>query len=343
MTNRYRSMDTLRALAIILVVLAHSVLSYGAPTGLAPLQLGGSGVDLFFVLSGWLLGSQLFKEISKTNKLDYKRFLVRRWMRTFPAYYAVLFMIVMQQYLTKENTQFPFDYIFFIQNYNFPLSYFSITWSLCVEEQFYLFIALFLTFTIKINKNLLTLLLILVLVIPFFLRLNGYYGNHNETHVSFDGCVLGVLLSQISIQQKELFNYIQKHIVIVAFLSVLIYLFFYLARYYPELGYKDPDRLFMVILFSTWVLMSNKNDYWRRVIYFPGANYIATRSYALYLLHPEALALSKIFFIKSHFVVFFIFTFLVSLILSEVLFRCVERPIMNSREKFYFSKSLRSL
>lgn len=86
MNYRIRSMDFLRAVAILLVILAHTSLSYGRFPSLVPLQFGGTGVDLFFVLSGWLLGCQLFKELNKHNTINIKRFWVRRWMRTLPAY-----------------------------------------------------------------------------------------------------------------------------------------------------------------------------------------------------------------------------------------------------------------
>ena len=134
MDTRYRSMDLLRAIAITLVILAHSVFSYGAPEHLAPLQFGGTGVDLFFVLSGWLLGGLLFKEAEKNGNIDIKRFWIRRWMRTFPAYYAVLIIQVSQRYLTKDDVDFPWEYFVFVQNYSYPLDFFFFFWSLSVEE-----------------------------------------------------------------------------------------------------------------------------------------------------------------------------------------------------------------
>jgi peptidoglycan/LPS O-acetylase OafA/YrhL len=72
------------------------VLSYGSPSYLAPLQFGGTGVDLFFLLSGWLIGSQLFTEKQKSSTIDVKRFWIRRWMRTMPAYFVVLLATLAQ-------------------------------------------------------------------------------------------------------------------------------------------------------------------------------------------------------------------------------------------------------
>ncbi len=70
---RLNSMDALRSFAILIVLVGHIVLGYGSPAHLAPLQLGGMGVDLFFVLSGWLLGCQLFKEMD-SGTIQVKRF-----------------------------------------------------------------------------------------------------------------------------------------------------------------------------------------------------------------------------------------------------------------------------
>ncbi len=330
-------MDLLRAVAILLVILAHTVLSYGAPSHLAPLQLGGTGVDLFFVLSGWLLGGLLFKEAEKNGKIDVKRFWIRRWMRTFPAYYAVLMLSVGQRYLTKDDVDFPWEYFIFVQNYNYPLEFFSISWSLAVEEQFYLFIALLLLALTSVNKKITTATLLILLFLPFIFRQLDLYSNVNETHVRLDGCVVGVFLAHIYHQYRKLWLKLSRFFPYVAVFSILLYFSFFMGRYYPWMGINDPDKLFLAVLFGTWVMAANASKYWSNIIYIPGSYYIATRSYALYLLHPEALAILKRFFIEVPFPLYFAMALAGSLVLAEVLYRLVEKPIMDSRNKFSFS------
>ena len=151
--QRNFSLDCFRALAIILVFTGHSILSFGSPELLAPLQFGGTGVDLFFVLSGWLIGNQLLIEKKRFGDIQITRFWIRRWMRTMPAYYAVLSVTILQLYLTKDNFTFPWPHIFFLQNYFGDLNVFFVSWSLSVEEQFYLFIAPLFVFTLGLNKK----------------------------------------------------------------------------------------------------------------------------------------------------------------------------------------------
>lgn len=339
MDKRYRSMDLLRAIAILLVVLAHTILSYGAPNHLAPLQLGGTGVDLFFVLSGWLLGGQLFKESEKQGRINIKRFWIRRWMRTLPAYYSVLILQVIQRYITKENVEFPWEFFVFVQNYNHPFGFFSISWSLCVEEQFYLLIAPLLGLLTSINKKTTTITLLVMLVLPFIFRQMGWYSSIEETHVRIDCCVAGVFIAHIYHQYRSTWLQLTKYAPRIALISVLFYLLFYIARYNPQLGINDPDVLLLAIIFGSWVMLANANDYWSNSLYLPGANYIATRSYALYLLHPESLAILKRYFIYLPFPVYLAFALIGSLMLSEVIYRLIEKPIMDARETFAFSKS----
>lgn len=334
-------MDVLRAAAILMVILAHSILSFGAPTYLAPLQLGGIGVDLFFVLSGWLLGNQLFKEFARQGTVDVKRFWVRRWMRTLPAYYAVLSVLIVQQYVSNDNFTFPWSYLIFTQNYNEYLSFFSISWSLCVEEQFYLIIAPSILLLTRISANKTTLLLSILLITPFFLRL---YTEHQQfysaTHVQVDCCIMGVLLAQLYNQQQQLWQKLIKVITPIAGIFFLIFVALFAVRYFPELGIAKVDNLLLAFLFGSWVILANKDLDWQKKLSFPGANYIATRSYGMYLLHPEMLTLQKKFMLTLPFGVYFIISVIGSALLSEVLYRIIEKPVMDVREKYQFSKSI---
>ncbi len=337
---RYGSMDFLRSVAILMVVLAHSVLAYGAPAYIAPLQLGGIGVDLFFVLSGWLLGGQLFREVEKKQKVDIKRFWVRRWMRTLPAYYAVLILSVLQQYISVDNVEFPWEYFVFIQNYNDNLSFFSISWSLCVEEQFYLFIAPFIGALCLKDKKTTTIGLLVLLLIPLFSReFLWYTEGYSTTHTQMDCCIFGVLLAQIRTQYKKFWKTITSNIGTISVITFTTLILFFVARYYPSIGLKDPDNLLLAFIFGSWVVLANSSDEWKSKLYFPGANYIATRSYGIYLLHPEALSLLKHLSLDINFSLYLILALLGSVLLSEVLYRVIEKPFMDARERFSISKS----
>jgi len=341
MDRRYRSMDLLRAVAILLVILAHSILSYGAPAQIAPLQLGGTGVDLFFVLSGWLLGGLLFKEVEKTGKIDIRKFWIRRWMRTLPAYYAVLVLSIAQRYLTRDNVDFPWEYFVFVQNYDFPLSLLSVSWSLCVEEQFYLLIAPLLGLLAFFERRTTTITLLILLFLPFVFRQLDWYGHIKETHVRLDCCVAGVFLAHIYHQYRAMWLKVAGFAPQLAIGGVSLYILFFVARYFPQLGLKDPDKLVLAVIFGTWVMLANASSRWTERLYVPGTYYIATRSYALYLLHPEVLAILKKFFLGMPFPVYLVLAVVGSLMIAEILYRFVEKPIMDARESFGLSSSRR--
>src|SRR4051794_14167239 len=94
--RRNPRLDVLRVAAIVSVVNCHIAAAFHPNGLLGILQLGGHGVDLFFVLSGWLLGKQLCEELRDTGSVDLKRFWLRRWLRTLPAYYAVMSLTIIQ-------------------------------------------------------------------------------------------------------------------------------------------------------------------------------------------------------------------------------------------------------
>jgi peptidoglycan/LPS O-acetylase OafA/YrhL len=87
--ERLHGLDHLRALAILLVMTHHY--RSGMPAWLEPVRnIGWTGVDLFFVLSGYLIGYQLLKEVKNTNTISFKRFYTKRFFRIIPAYVVVL-------------------------------------------------------------------------------------------------------------------------------------------------------------------------------------------------------------------------------------------------------------
>lgn len=335
MERKYRisSMDFLRSIAILSVILAHSVLAYGAPSYLAPLQFGGTGVSLFFVLSGWLLGGQLFKELDNTNTIDVKRFWYRRWMRTIPAYLAVLMLSVIQRYLTKDNVEFPWYYFVFLQNYFYPLEFFTVSWSLAVEEQFYIAVAVILLFCSKLNKISRTIVLLIFLMLPMLFRGLGLFDNKSETHVIYDGCILGVFLAHLRFEYDKVWLKALYYIRYVFIISLGAYLMFYLARYNPQWGISDPGQLLLVSVFGIWVIFANSSENVKRSFALPGSYYIATRSYSMYLLHPEVLALTKRFLSDLNFMLYFVLVLMGTLIISEFLYRLVELPFMKMRER----------
>ncbi|MFO0809721.1 MAG: acyltransferase [Gemmataceae bacterium] len=147
-SGRSIQIDFLRGVAILLVLGRHSVLSpYGAGILYRPAQawyrLGWSGVDLFFVLSGFLIGGLLFKELRAHGDLDVRRFLVRRGFKIWPAYYVYVTAILLTFLVSRPA---PEAFRVVLPNYLHVQNYLASgtemllahTWSLSVEEHFYL-------------------------------------------------------------------------------------------------------------------------------------------------------------------------------------------------------------
>ena len=111
------------------------------------------GVDLFFVLSGFLIGEQLLKPLSRGEELSYKDFFIRRTFRTLPNYFFVLGLYFLFP-LLREHPNLPSLWKFITFTQNFSLSRletgaFSHAWSLCVEEQFYLILPFLAGFVLR--------------------------------------------------------------------------------------------------------------------------------------------------------------------------------------------------
>lgn len=335
MTNRNINLDVIRMMAILLVFLAHASLIYDADSWLKQLQFGGVGVDLFFILSGWLIGSQIFKEIHTFGNLDVKRFWLRRWFRTMPAYFAVLVATFFQFYLFQKDIDSAIPYLTFTQNYFTDLPYFYVSWSLAVEEQFYVFIGALLFATATMNRHVKTVILCLSLITPSLFRYLGWFDYPYESHVRWDCCIAGVLLAQLKYEQASLWQNVIVKLDKFALVAVLIFISFFAFRVFPPFtGYTDPSPLVLAFVFSFLIIYaSNVTHEYSKFTQWV-VMYISTRSYAIYLLHPEILALSQRINLDISFPLYFAITLSLTCVISECLYRLIELPFMAIREKY---------
>lgn len=165
--SRSKALDVLRALAVLLVMFRHSA---EAPASFpdavreplnALLRCGWIGVDLFFVLSGFLISGLLFSEFRKRGEINVARFLIRRGFKIYPPFFFFLIVSVLVQYLWLDKPIYLFSdpphrirplwpEIVFMQSYFW--GYWNHTWSLAVEEHFYIVLPILLWLILRTSR-----------------------------------------------------------------------------------------------------------------------------------------------------------------------------------------------
>jgi peptidoglycan/LPS O-acetylase OafA/YrhL len=169
--ERQPGLDLLRAVAIIVVVIYHSALfGFKLPGRID--RFGWIGVDLFFVLSGYLIGGQLLAPLARGNKINLRRFFARRGLRIMPAYFVVLavYFLLPSWREYPDMSQPLWKFLLSIQNIALHGgTAFSHAWSLAVEDQFYLVLPFLLLFLFR-NPRSATIVPCLLLVGGIALR-----------------------------------------------------------------------------------------------------------------------------------------------------------------------------
>jgi peptidoglycan/LPS O-acetylase OafA/YrhL len=208
---RNLGLDLVRFCAVLLVLFRHFDFSQMAHPVFAFVSNGGwVGVDLFFVLSGFLISSLLFQEYKREGDLRLGRFLARRVLKIWPPFWLMILATVFLA--TRMNLDFNkrqlLNEILLIQNY-FPGIYIH-TWSLAVEEHFYIALFLVLSVLKKYRPN--SFLQLLPKGCVFFMGLcfvwrmasvfSGFEYKYTQymfsTHLRIDSLLFGVLLSYFS-------------------------------------------------------------------------------------------------------------------------------------------------
>jgi peptidoglycan/LPS O-acetylase OafA/YrhL len=175
--GRVPGFDAARAAAISCVLICHfGIVFCLVPQVSPPLVLtlfGYFGVELFFVLSGYLIGSILIEIRAAGGGVRAGMvFLVRRWMRTLPAYYAVLFVVAAFGSVAVSGWQL-FDYVSLTQNFAWAMrapDFFAVSWSLTIEEWFYVLFGFVLIAMVRRGRLFALFWIGLFLVLPLILR-----------------------------------------------------------------------------------------------------------------------------------------------------------------------------
>ena len=198
---RIKQLDVLRAIAVLLVLGRHL---YVHPLWY---RISWVGVDLFFVLSGFLISGLLFREYKKHSTIDFPRFFARRGLKIYPSFYVLILLTVLVSlyFGNRPTLKELLPEVLFFQNYRFGL--WGHTWSLAVEEHFYILLPVFLLLLIKFSRNrqdpfaviprvglgLGALLLLLRLATPWHYP-HYHFALYYPTHLRIDSLFFGVVL-----------------------------------------------------------------------------------------------------------------------------------------------------
>jgi peptidoglycan/LPS O-acetylase OafA/YrhL len=310
--------DVLRAIAILLVMLWH----VPRPARLEALEglrmFSWTGVDLFFVLSGFLIGTQLLTPIAQDRRPSLPEFYLKRSFRILPAF---LFMLALYEFVPvlSEDTTIQPTWRFLTFTMNFGLDYrvtgaFTHAWSLCVEEHFYLMLPALAILLSRLRWRGWTLLVAGVLLCggmilravlwiplgeaaaagdiaftPEYLKAIYY-----PTYCRLDGLIFGVLLAAYRCFHPEHWRrYADPRLTLVLGLACIVasgFLFHFPSTpFVGGPGLSFAGAVFGYPLFSLGcALLLSSSLSWERLFptwRLPGAATIAMISYSLYLSH----------------------------------------------------------
>ena len=365
------SIDSLRALAVLAVIIYHVDVNY--------LPGGFLGVDLFFVLSGYLISSLIIKEYRKTGSLNLYNFYIRRARRLLPAVYfmitigLVVMVLFNEVLLRKSHLDAIFGYIY-SSNWWYifhKLDYFDSfgaqspfkhLWSLAIEEQFYMiFPLLFLLInrkkkskdgTYKLNKNFLYVVLGLILVslIAHILLfdINNisriYFGTDTRAFSLLVG-VAGAILypmerlhAKVTPQQNMIYSVVSL-VSIATLITVMIY-----TSEYNTLLYRGGFLLVAILGLIVIISSGKQHTLMSRLLSFKPVVFIGKISYSLYLWHFPVLVLTTpVSEIGNPNIFFVILRIVLTFAVAIVSYVFVETPIRKLGFKNYINVIFKKL
>ncbi|HMQ94162.1 MAG TPA: acyltransferase [Amaricoccus sp.] len=352
-------LDLLRSLAIVLVLLRHGHRSALNEFGLASGPAGNAmlngwvGVDLFLVLSGYLIGRQLLRGLQDTAAFDWPAYLMRRGFRIVPSYVAVLALVMLGAFplyvFPREALAFRgFYHLLLLQDY-LPPNISIVFWTLGVEEKFYLVAPLLIALCLRAGP-LRTRLMILALVFvasPLLraLTLAGtplpldyptyFHGFRRPFHACLEPLAAGVAIA-LAERAGGLSRFASSSGAILA--SAALALLIWLASHDLLAHIVAFDVVLqpaLIALLCAAMVLGAVLSARRPLPFAPAAQMLATLSYTLYLVHfpliPLAMALGKT---TPHPLAGFWVAYLgLSTLAAIALHLAVERPFLNYRDR----------
>ncbi|MGL2966445.1 acyltransferase family protein [Flavobacterium sp. XGLA_31] len=363
--QRIFGLDLMRALAILMVLFGHCVWIFPESQGLFHQMMvlsGFLGVEVFFVLSGFLIGKLLYelylKEDFSVAKVFY--FLKRRWFRTLPNYFLILLVDIGIAGLVGYTTPSLWKYFFFLQNFNTTmLSFFPESWSLSVEEYAYIVLPFFLfavgTVVRPKDKSRFFLGSVLALILIFFCAKIYYQITTTNVNVTqwnvslkavvvyrLDSIFIGVLCSWVYCNFKSFW---QNNKLIFFVLGLCIFVFQFIAIGYFRLLIETHPLLWNVfylplVSLAVACFLPFLSD-WETEMSFlkQPVVFISIVSYSVYLLHY-----SVVLQLLKHYIHYdpaqplqlygFVLAYVsITFFLSYLLYRFYEKPMMDLRDK----------
>ena len=216
--QRIIELDLLRCIAILLVLGAHPVVHWQSP-GEVPwliygwFHVGYTGVDLFFVLSGFLIAGLIFSEYRATGEFQKGRFWIRRALKIWPAYYIYLIILFATRAMHGHSLAPAIPFLLHFQNYSQHIDTARHCWSLAVEEHFYLILPLVLGVTLSVLSPRRVLAAAALLgVASAIMRFYATPGLPAVlSHLRFDTLFLGVALAYVYHYHPMRLAWISRH------------------------------------------------------------------------------------------------------------------------------------
>jgi peptidoglycan/LPS O-acetylase OafA/YrhL len=359
--KRIFGLDVMRMIAIMLVILLNGDPLVRRNFSWFPRFWHIDGVDLFFVLSGFLIGTILIKTFEKDgfNRPTLFHFWKFRWYRTLPNYYLILLVMIAFVYVSKDSMGgFSWKYFFFLQNFASSMpDFFSVAWSLTVEEWFYISFPLISIGIAKLFPKLKVKQVVLatILIFLFFPLAARFYfaylaapdGNfatmfervnfekyfRSRMILRLDSIGFGVLGAYIAYYYENIWK---QHTWKVFAIGSVIYLFFRMYDFGPlfQSTFRFTICSFAILMFLPLASTVKSGP----VRWAAPVTYISMISYSMYLIHRTLIMDGfRIYggrpFSDLKAIVYYGLYFVLVFGLSALLYKYFELPMMKLRDR----------